>query len=57
MAEIRVHPKPRSRVWLLFALVVAALVAWYLVSQGLLGVHQTALAHASPARTAIPVRS
>ncbi len=36
MAEIRVEPKRRSLAWLwiLLALAVVALVAWYLTSQG-----------------------
>ncbi len=43
MAEIRVQPKPRSRAWLwvLLVLAVVALVAWYLLREGLVTVQQT----------------
>ena len=43
MAEIRVQPKPRSLAWLwaLLALAVVALVAWFLMRQGLVQVRST----------------
>lgn len=43
MAEIRVQPKPRSLAWLwvLLALAVVALVAWFLMRQGLVQVRTT----------------
>lgn len=44
MAEIRVEPKRRSLawLWLLLALAVIGLVAWYLVNQGAVRVETTA---------------
>lgn|GEM_PF-2350235 len=43
MAQIRVEPKRRSLAWLwiLLALAVVALVAWYLYSQGAVRVETT----------------
>lgn len=43
MAEIRVEPKRRSLAWLwiLLVLAVIAIVAWYLVSQGIVRVQTT----------------
>ena len=43
MAQIRVEPKRRSHAWLwiLLALAVVALVAWYLYSQGAVRVEST----------------
>lgn len=54
MAEIRVQPKPRSLVWLwvLLALAVVALVAWYLTRQGLVQVRPVPDAPTAPAPAA-----
>ncbi len=55
MAEIRVEPKRRSLAWLwiLLALAVVALVAWYLISQGGLTVTSTTAAGALAPRPAL----
>ncbi len=52
MAQIRIEPKRRSLAWLwvLLALAAAALVAWYLVTQGAVRVQTTG---APPAAAAL----